>query len=290
MNLATSITHMPFGPVASFTFGNGITDTRTYDLDYRMTEVKDVGTGSILDLTNVYDADNNVHTITDAVTPANNQTLTYDAIDRLKTAAGVYGTVSSITYDSNSNRLTYGATSYTIPSTSDKMSAAGGSAVTYSSTGNITGIGTTPTFTWNKANQMATGVLSGTTSTYLYDAFGQRLKVTVGAGTPSVMEYDQANNILTETNSHVETDYAWLDGFPIAAIQPAAATVSAIHTDHLGTPQKATNASKTIVFDLQLRSRTVKPPSPTDTITQNLRQPRRMRGRDRVQSRRIPRQ
>src|SRR5271170_3063549 len=130
------------------------------------------------------------------------------------------------------------------------MSAAGGSSITYSSTGNITAIGTTPTFTWNKANQMATGVLSGTTSTYAYDAFGQRLKVTVGAGVPSVMEYDPANNILTETNSHVETDYAWLDGFPIAAIQPAASTVSAIHTDHLGTPQKATNASKTVVFNV----------------------------------------
>ena len=48
------------------------------------------------------------------------------------------------------------------------MSAIGASSITYSSTGNITGIGTTPTFTWNKANQMATGVLSGTTSTYLY--------------------------------------------------------------------------------------------------------------------------
>ena len=41
VNLATSVTHMPFGPVASLTYGNGITDTRTYDLDYRMTGVKD---------------------------------------------------------------------------------------------------------------------------------------------------------------------------------------------------------------------------------------------------------
>jgi RHS repeat-associated protein len=272
VNLATSITHMPFGPVASFTYGNGITDTRTYDLGYRMTEVKDVATGSILDLTNAYDADNNVHTITDSATTANNQTLTYDAIDRLKTATGSYGTISTITYDSNSNRLAYGATSYTIPSGSNKMSAAGGSSITYSSTGNITAIGTTPTFTWNKANQMATGVLSGTTSTYLYDAFGQRLKVTVGAGVPSVMEYDQAGNILTETNSHVETDYAWLDGFPIAAIQPVAATVSAIHTDHLGTPQKATNASKTIVFNVNYDPNG-KASIVTNTITQNNRLP-----------------
>jgi hypothetical protein len=184
VNLATSITHMPFGPVASLTYGNGITDARTYDLDYRMTSVKDVATSNVQYLSYGYDADNNVHTITDNVTSANNQTLTYDAIDRLKTATGSYGTISTITYDSNSNRLAYGSTSYTIPSTSNKMSAAGGSSITYSSTGNITAIGTTPTFTWNKANQMATGVLSGTTSTYLYDAFGQRLKVTVGAGVP----------------------------------------------------------------------------------------------------------
>jgi RHS repeat-associated protein len=272
VNLATSITHMPFGPVASLTYGNGVTDARTYDLDYRMTSVKDVGTSNVQYLSYGYDADNNVHTITDNVTTANNQTLTYDAIDRLKTATGSYGTISTITYDSNSNRLAYGATSYTIPSTSNKMSAAGGSSITYSSTGNITAIGTTPTFTWNKANQMATGVLSGTTSTYVYDVFGQRLKVTVGAGVPSVMEYDLANNILTETNSHVETDYAWLDGFPIAAIQPAASTVSAIHTDHLGTPQKATNASKTIVFNVNYDPNG-KASIVTNTITQNNRFP-----------------
>ena len=36
---------MPFGPVASLTWGNGVTDARTFDLDYRMTSVKDVGTG-----------------------------------------------------------------------------------------------------------------------------------------------------------------------------------------------------------------------------------------------------
>lgn len=128
------------------------------------------------------------------------------------------------------------------------MSAIGATSITYSSTGNVTAIGTTPTFTWNKVNQMATAVVSGTTSTYLYGFDGMRLKTTVGAGTPSVIEYDQAGNILTETNSGTETDYAYLGGIPIAAIQPGAATVSAIHTNNIGTPQKATNASKTVVW------------------------------------------
>ncbi len=58
-----------------------------------------MATGNIQYLSYGYDADNNVHTITDNVTPANNQTLTYDAIDRLKTATGSYGTISTITYD-----------------------------------------------------------------------------------------------------------------------------------------------------------------------------------------------
>jgi hypothetical protein len=34
VNLATSVTHMPFGPLASLTWGNGVTDARTFDLDY----------------------------------------------------------------------------------------------------------------------------------------------------------------------------------------------------------------------------------------------------------------
>jgi RHS repeat-associated protein len=271
VNLATSITHMPFGPVATLTYGNGVTDARTFDLDYRMTSVKDVGTGNIQYTSYGYDADNNVHTVTDNVTAGNDQTLTYNRIDALASATGVYGTVGSVTYDSNSNRLTYGATTYTVPAGSDKMSAIGASSITYSSTGNITGIGTTPTFTWNKANQMATGVLSGTTSTYLYDAFGNRLKVTVGTGVPSVTEYDTAGNIIFENNTRVETDYAYLDGFPIAAIQPVAATVSAIHTDHLGTPQFATNSSKTVVFSANYDPNGET--TPTTTITQNLRMP-----------------
>jgi RHS repeat-associated protein len=273
VNLATSITHLPFGPAASFTYGNGVTDARTYDLDYRMTNVTDTGTSAIQNLTYGYDADNNVHTITDAVTTANNQTLTYDAIDRLSSATGSYGTISSISYDSNSNRKTYGSTSYTIPSTSDRMSAAGGSAISYTSTGNITAIGSTNTMTYNKANQLLTSVASSTTSTYTYDAFGQRLKAVVGLNLPNIFEYENLSGaMLTETNTGTETDYAWLDGMPISAIQPAAASISYIDNSNIGTPQKATNASKAIDWNVNYDPNG-KIAVVTNTITQNLRFP-----------------
>jgi RHS repeat-associated protein len=125
--------------------------------------------------------------------------------------------------------------------------------------------------TYNKANHMATAVVSGTTSTYGYDAFGQRLKATDGSNPLSVTQYGLNGEILSETNSSVETDYVWIDGNPVAAIQPAAATISYIHPDRLGTPQKATDASKAVVFLANYLPFGVV--TPTTSITQNLRFP-----------------
>jgi RHS repeat-associated protein len=277
VNLATSITHMPFGPVSGFTYGNGVTDTRTYDLDYRMASVKDVGTSNIQYLSFGYDADSNPTTIPDNVTTANNQTLTYDAIDRLTSATGGYGTISSITFDSNSNRKAYGGATYTVPSGSDKMSAVGASAITYSSTGNMTGVGATTSMSWNKANRMASITVSGTTTNFTYGADGYRLTETTGANPTIVYRYGQDGMLLSESRT-TETDYAWLDpgtaygSFPIAMIVPGTSAVSAIHTDNLGTPKKATNASKTVVWGIVMTPNGAGTISPS-TITMSLRWP-----------------
>jgi RHS repeat-associated protein len=271
VNLATSVTHMPFGPVASLTWGNGVTDARTFDLDYRMTSITDHGTANIQYLSYSYNAGNNPTTITDNVTGGNTQTLTYDQIDRLKSATGAYGTVSSITYDSNSNRKTYGAISYTTPGANDRMSTANGSAVTYISTGNVNGIGTN-TMTYNQANQLKTAVVSGTTSTYTYDFLGVRNKIKTGTSPFQITQYDQWGNLLTETSqaaTPVETDYAYMDGMPIAAIQPTAATISALHTDNLGTVLRGTDSTKTIVYTANFNPNGGV--TPTTTITMLLR-------------------
>jgi RHS repeat-associated protein len=212
-----------------------------------------------------------VHTITDNVTPANNQTLTWDVIDRMKSVTGAFA-VSSITYDSNSNRLTYGpGTSYTVPSGSDLMSLAGASAIGYTSTGNISSNGASTTFAYSKANRMASATVSGTTSTYTYDAFGQRLKVKVGGGTAVQFSYDQSRHLLSEINSGTETDYAYIDDMPLSAIQPGATTISALHTDLIGTVQRATDSTKTINWTGNYQP--FGAVSPTTTITMNLRYP-----------------
>jgi RHS repeat-associated protein len=273
VNLASNITHMPFGPASSWTYGNGVTDTRTFDQDYRITSITDHGTSNIQYNSYGYDADNNVTSITDNVTSANNQTLTYDQIDQLKSATGVYGTISSITYDSNSNRKTYGATTYTTPGLNDRMSVAGGSNITYISTGNVSAVGTN-SMTYNQANQLKTAAVSGTTSTYTYDFLGVRNKIKTGTTPFQITQYDQWGELLTETSAAatpVETDYAYFDGMPVAAIQPGAATISALHTDNLGTVLRGTDSTKTVVYTANYNPNGGV--TPTTTITMTLRYP-----------------
>ncbi len=271
VNVATSVTYMPFGPVAGYSYGNSINATRSYDLDYRPTGIRYASAGGNIYYTSyTWNANNNLTAIVDNVNATNNQDLTYDVIDRLSYAsAGSYAS-SSITYDSASNRLTYGGTNYTIDGASNRMTNAGGSAITYISTGNISGIGT-DTFAYNRANQLSSATVSGTTSTYVYDAFGRRLGATVGAGTPVIQQYGLNGALLSETQGASETNYVYLNGLPIAAINTATPTISYVHSDHLGTPQRATNSGQSVVWSGNYQP--FGAVSPTTSITQNLRFP-----------------
>ena len=183
------------------------------------------------------------------MTPANDQTLTWDVIDHLTGATGSY-TAESIVYDSSSNRKTFSGTSITRYANTDRMKKWGSSAVTYNSAGNMTGF-STQAFTYSKANRMATANPFGTNTAYTYDAFGNRLKVKAGTTPFAVQIYDLAGHLLTETSSAatpVETDYVYLDDMPLSVIKPSTAVVSAILTDRIGTPQVATSATKTTVW------------------------------------------
>ena len=65
----------------------------------------DAGKVAVQGLTYGYDAANNVLSIADAVTSGNSQSFGYDALNRLTSATGGYGSLG-YTYDSNGNRLT----------------------------------------------------------------------------------------------------------------------------------------------------------------------------------------
>ena len=113
-----TLSHQPFGPQSTVTYGNGIAETWAYDNSYRATNITDVlSSANLQNLTYAYDNANNVKSITDAVNAANSQTLGYDVINRLTSAASGTGGYGSLSwkYDKVGNRLTQveGATTAT---------------------------------------------------------------------------------------------------------------------------------------------------------------------------------
>jgi YD repeat-containing protein len=114
--VVASITYLPFGPVSGLTYGNGIAETRSFDLDYRQTSLGSSGSAAVQSLGYTYDADDNVTAIADGVTSGNSQGFSYDVLNRLVGATGGYGTIA-YTYDPVGNlvvrRTTNGSQSAT---------------------------------------------------------------------------------------------------------------------------------------------------------------------------------
>ena len=74
---------------------------------------------------------------------------------------------------------------------------------------------------------------------------------------PSVIThflYDRSGHLLAEPDAGTGAtgnEYLWLDDMPVALV--SAGTLYFVHPDHLGTPQKITDAAQAIAFDLVLR-------------------------------------
>jgi RHS repeat-associated protein len=301
-NVVTGVTYRPLpefewtgsGQVSGLTFGNGIKGAYGYDLDYRPTTRKDNGTAAVQNLTYGYYANNSVKTITDAVNAANSQSMTYDPLDRLKTAAsgtGGYGTFG-FTWDPVSNVKTQTIngtrTTYTYKSGTNRLTAITtvGATQTVGSTpaGNIatfkTGSTAVETLTYNKANQLASATTATQTATYAYDLLGRRIEKVGTATATTVFQYDQNNNLLEERDGSGTTraDYVYLNpqsgpgAPPIGTVQPSSNAVYFLHTDRLGTPTVATDNNKVVQW-----SATYQPfgytATGTSAIVQNLRLP-----------------
>ena len=288
--IASLINHLPYGPLKYIGYGNSYSETWFFDLDYRATGLT-ANAGSItapalISFGYSYDAANNVRTITDYVTSGNTETLTYDVLNRLKTAVGGYGSYT-YTWDNVGNltaqQLGSTTTNYTYTTGSNRLSAADSTAVSTNANGNITAIpvvsgGTAATFSYSKANRLS--AVSGGASTAItgivYDAWGKRFSKAHASGSPILYFYDQDGNLIAENNGGTYTDYVYVDGIPLAVIQPTA-TVTAnqinyVSTNKLGTAMLAVNNIGTTVW-----SNTYRPLGqggiPSSTITNNLRLP-----------------
>lgn len=258
--VVSGIGYQPFGPFNALAYGNGIAETRSFDLDYRLLNLADTGTVPFQNLTYAYYGANNVSSITDGVTAANTQNLAYDVLDHLNSAIGNYGNLA-YTYSPIGNRLTQTIggvlTNYTYAPASNQLatitSAGTTQTLTTTAAGNISrfapGLGTVTNLTYNQANRLSTASAGpNQLAQYTYDAFGHRI-VKVGSATATtVYQYDGAGHLLEENDGQGNSivDYVYLDHQPVATIDPVGGNVYFLHDDRLGTPQLATDASQTI--------------------------------------------
>ena len=285
--VVTNIGYKPFGPVSSLTFGNGIVEMRNFDNDYRLTSLTTNGSRALQSLNYGYDAADNVLSITDGVTPQYSQAFGYDALNRLDSATGGYGSLA-YTYDSVGNRLTQmqgvALTTYAYAPQSNRLSTLTSGGVTqtvgYTAAGNISATGSAANIamTYNQAGRLAAISQAGTKKgnvRYVYDAFGQRFAKIPAAQGQTLYQYDQQGRMLEEKGftASAVADYIYLDdGRLIATISPSARAIYFLHCDRLGTPQLATNNTQNVVW-----STAYMPFGQTGTVngatTQNLRLP-----------------
>ncbi len=257
-SIVSGIAYQPFGPLNAMTFGNSIAEARSFDLDYRLLNLTDKGAAAVQNLIYAYDADDNVKAIADGVTAANTQALGYDVLDHLNSATGNYGTLG-YTYSPIGNRLTQTSsgvlTTYTDAPHRNQLATikAGATTQTLTTTaaGNVSGFsvsfGPITSLAYNQANRLATANSGATQlARYTYDAFGQRI-VKVGSVTATtIYQYDQPGHLLEENDGagDARVDYIYVDDQPVATVQPSIGHVYFLHTDQLGTPQVATDASQ----------------------------------------------
>lgn len=256
----------------SLKLANGQTWTSTLDVDGRLTSTT-LGNAT-LSLT--WDKANRLTQLTHSLDPTQNQTYSYDNLDRL-TGYNSTARAQNFTYDLTGNLTrkydrvgsALGQTDlFTIAPTSNRLTqiASRGIGFGYDAAGNRT---TTPNIvhTYNaKGRLISSAVTTGTLiqrSYYLYNALEQRVRKIDASGITYYV-YDDAGQLIGEYDNlgRAKREYVWLPGQdgnpntathrPIALVTytyvgtsttPTSHALYAIETDHLGAARRVSNAT-----------------------------------------------
>jgi RHS repeat-associated protein len=254
-----SIGYYPDGSVRKLTLGNGLTET--YAMNDRMqpcrmnvntsatalaTCTDAIPSGNVQDLTygfNAGVADNGtLQGLTGVGAQGFNRSYGYDNLNRLQsmTAPGDSCSGLSWTYDPWGNRLAQTATGGTCPQPSIAVNANNQLAApfTYDASGDLT-YDTNHNYTYDAENRVVQ-VDGGSTATYVYDAFGQRVEKTSGGSDEQyVYMGGEINTIFT--NGAMERTYLYVAGERVA--EYVQGTTKFIHTDNLGSTRLLTAMS-----------------------------------------------
>lgn len=256
--VVNSISYLPFGPVSSYTLGNGQTITRNYNANYALTDL----TSPALNLHFARDAMGNITAEgnTAGANPAT-ETYTYDPLYRLTNIADGGTALETLTYNPTGDRTSktgggLATGNYSYNSSTHQLSSIGNAAWTYDANGNTTGnssAGQTWGYGYNGRNRLTVVQANGTTvGTYTYNALGQRIQkgTTLPTAITQRFAYDEASHLIGEYTGSNNRDTVWMGDIPIATVDTAgtASTVDYVTADQLGTPRAVSDTSGNTVW------------------------------------------
>ena len=253
---ANNIQYHANGQISRLSYGNGHTFQQTLNprqLPERLLTTK--GGTKALDLTYRYDKRQLITSVTDAAMSGNNRTMEYDALERLTSATGPWGS-GQFSYDSLGNILTknLGSRRVSLDYNGDNRlvrsvdtGGLGGDTGTrmfsYDSRGNTTTAGGLH-FVYDYADQPVSmhGDESGS---YRYDGNLKRVKAQV-AGKTIYNVYNLAGQLIHIDNVSTgkRTDYVSAGKMTIARVINNTPTY--VHHDNVGSPVTGTNSAGSI--------------------------------------------
>lgn len=269
--VAGNISYLPFGPLKSLTWGNGISLNRSYDQDYRLTQQS----VAVWNSTYGYDANSNITTLSSSL--LGELSYSYDALDRL-TAEQRADRQQTYSYDAVGNRTSKSTTpiidgeaqtstlqTYQYASNSNRLTQLDEQTVTTDAVGNMIQDRANRELVYDAQNRLTSVKLAGTpVAEFRYNALGQRTHKRNAHGTTTFL-YGPDGQLLGEQQFNHQGSklsaqyYIWLDSMPLAGVsityngQGAIASSEPfyLHSDHLNTPRVATNQAQQNIWQWQ---------------------------------------
>ena len=272
-SLLTAIRYNPLGPIAEIEFGNGITQDKVYDLDYRLTDIA-VANDEHYQQQDHYDYDlsGNIVSITSALDASRSKRYDYDALNRLTVSANGTGSQQikeQFSYDAVGNRVSYQRVAngqwieeaYQYESNSNRLlqidrqseNAHQARRLAYDATGSAVHDtrfdGTKRALQYGQNNRLiAVSDDYHTLADYQYNAKGQRVIKQDGEKTTHFL-YDTTDRLIAEIDvlSNEMREYVYLDQERIATVA-ANDEVFYHHNDHLMTAQWLSDEEGEVVW------------------------------------------
>jgi len=279
--LVSNVTYLPFGPVSSYTLGNGQAVTRTYDANYHLTDL----VSPTFTLHVARDAMGDITAIGNSAgaNPAT-ETYSYNPLYRLTTVTEADGsTLESVTYNQAGDRLSKTGSglatgTYSYNPNTHQLIATGNAARSSDANGNTTAIsqaGSVYGFGYNARNRLTLVQLNQSTiATYTYNAFDERVSKTANGATERY-NYGPDSQILSEYGA-TNREYVYLDNIPVANLDSQGTTTSVAYVtaDQLGTPRAISDAGGNTVWSWAYQGNPWGEQQPTSNgYTYNLRLP-----------------